>query len=131
MLRGFNGAAAKDGSVDPSPKTSVTRTCLLCSKEAANKCGRCKTVWYCGTECQKADWKHHKVLCQPNADGKVVYTTTATLRPGHGRVIHAMLDSAKYILACHFGEDKGMPMEDFMRLRLGTRAAPRQRSGAS
>jgi len=27
------------------------------------KCGMCKAVWYCGRECQKEDWKLHKVIC--------------------------------------------------------------------
>uniref|UniRef100_A0A7S4JL00 MYND-type domain-containing protein n=1 Tax=Paramoeba aestuarina TaxID=180227 RepID=A0A7S4JL00_9EUKA len=27
-------------------------------------CGRCKQVYYCSVECQKADWKEHKVGCK-------------------------------------------------------------------
>ncbi|KAJ9628346.1 hypothetical protein H2204_009321 [Knufia peltigerae] len=27
------------------------------------KCGRCKQAWYCGKECQKANWKNHKLIC--------------------------------------------------------------------
>jgi len=26
-------------------------------------CGRCETISYCGTECQRADWKKHKSVC--------------------------------------------------------------------
>jgi hypothetical protein len=28
------------------------------------KCGNCKAVCYCGPECQKKDWKRHKVECE-------------------------------------------------------------------
>ena len=26
-------------------------------------CARCRTTYYCSRECQKANWKHHKVWC--------------------------------------------------------------------
>lgn len=27
-------------------------------------CSRCKSVWYCGVDCQKKDYKYHKVACR-------------------------------------------------------------------
>ncbi len=27
------------------------------------KCSRCQLARYCGGECQRADWPHHKVAC--------------------------------------------------------------------
>ena len=27
------------------------------------KCKRCRTVFYCGRDCQKQDWKYHKNSC--------------------------------------------------------------------
>ena len=37
----------------------------ICEKENASlRCSQCKSVWYCSAECQKADWKQHKVLCK-------------------------------------------------------------------
>ena len=27
-------------------------------------CGKCKTICYCSKECQTADWKDHKALCE-------------------------------------------------------------------
>ncbi|KAF7338746.1 hypothetical protein MSAN_02197000 [Mycena sanguinolenta] len=27
------------------------------------RCTKCKYIYYCSKECQRADWKHHKVLC--------------------------------------------------------------------
>ena len=37
--------------------------CARCSDAAHNLCARCHTVSYCGTECQRADWKEHKKVC--------------------------------------------------------------------
>jgi len=42
-------------------------TCNVCGKEGDNlkKCGACKKVYYCSTDCQKHDWKHgHKAICK-------------------------------------------------------------------
>jgi len=34
------------------------------SQKVLKKCAGCKSAWYCGAECQKADWKRHKLLCE-------------------------------------------------------------------
>jgi len=41
--------------------------CANCSTEddTLRKCGRCKLVVYCGTECQRQHWKAHKKDCIP------------------------------------------------------------------
>jgi hypothetical protein len=41
--------------------------CFVCRKEnSKNKCSRCKKVSYCGTACQRKDWKRHKIAeCIP------------------------------------------------------------------
>lgn len=38
-------------------------SCGYCSKEAVNRCSRCKQVFYCGRACQKAHWPQHKRHC--------------------------------------------------------------------
>lgn len=38
--------------------------CEVCKKETSNKCSRCRTIYYCGAECQRVDWKCHKTTCQ-------------------------------------------------------------------
>ena len=41
--------------------------CPLCFAPASLKCGKCKSVFYCGAECQKKHWKKcHKKACEPN-----------------------------------------------------------------
>jgi hypothetical protein len=38
--------------------------CNLCKADNTPfKCGKCLTVFYCSRECQKKDWKTHKVNC--------------------------------------------------------------------
>lgn len=42
----------------------VEGRCVKCGKPATSKCGRCQRAKYCGTECQRKDWKGHKKTCQ-------------------------------------------------------------------
>lgn len=37
--------------------------CRSCGDPARQQCLRCRGVWYCDRECQKADWKQHKLDC--------------------------------------------------------------------
>ncbi|KAJ6603582.1 hypothetical protein DFH09DRAFT_394915 [Mycena vulgaris] len=36
----------------------------ICMKPATNRCSACKNVSYCSQECQRRDWKTHKVQCK-------------------------------------------------------------------
>ncbi|CAH0483054.1 unnamed protein product [Peronospora belbahrii] len=44
---------------------SIQRICGAdrCSKNGLLRCSRCKAQFYCSMECQKIDWKLHKVGC--------------------------------------------------------------------
>uniref|UniRef100_M4BD24 MYND-type domain-containing protein n=1 Tax=Hyaloperonospora arabidopsidis (strain Emoy2) TaxID=559515 RepID=M4BD24_HYAAE len=44
---------------------SIQRICGAdrCSKNGTLRCSRCKAQFYCGAECQKGDWKLHKIGC--------------------------------------------------------------------
>lgn len=42
----------------------IEDACKVCGEKDDNKkCGRCKSVYYCGTGCQKVDWYQHKKHC--------------------------------------------------------------------
>ena len=36
--------------------------CATCGGAAERRCSRCKSIYYCGTQCQEMDWKrwHYK-----------------------------------------------------------------------
>mmetsp|Transcript_7984 Transcript_7984/g.32958 ORF Transcript_7984/g.32958 Transcript_7984/m.32958 type:complete len:218 (-) Transcript_7984:280-933(-) len=40
------------------------RACRLCGRtKSLKRCGRCRKVWYCGADCQRADWQDHHAYC--------------------------------------------------------------------
>jgi hypothetical protein len=49
-------------------------TCAGCKERGTHQCGGCKEVYYCGTECQKQDWKRHKHECQKQNERNTVIT---------------------------------------------------------
>ncbi len=56
----FNFAAIKAVS-----NKMLGEYCMICGKQnELSRCGRCKKVFYCSRECQKADWQNHKPNCQ-------------------------------------------------------------------
>jgi hypothetical protein len=38
----------------------------ICGRLGEKYCARCKSQKYCSVDCQKVDWKTHKVVCGPN-----------------------------------------------------------------
>ncbi|KAK5732565.1 hypothetical protein LTR17_010380 [Elasticomyces elasticus] len=55
---------------DSSSKNPTKQVCGVCGSTNASsgsqllKCGRCRCVSYCSKDCQRKDWKLHKVLCK-------------------------------------------------------------------
>ena len=47
------------------------RKCAKCkTKRGVKKCSACKNEYYCSRECQREDWKRHKVECKKSAKKK-------------------------------------------------------------
>ncbi|GMH00279.1 hypothetical protein Nepgr_002118 [Nepenthes gracilis] len=45
--------------------SSVVSRCEVCfASRNIKKCAACHVVWYCGSTCQKSDWKLHRVECR-------------------------------------------------------------------
>ena len=46
---------------------SSLRSCGKCHRSQADislkRCAKCVNQWYCGRDCQRADWKTHKAIC--------------------------------------------------------------------
>ena len=40
--------------------------CFVCQKENPKICSHCHSISYCSKECQKKDWKRHKIECNSN-----------------------------------------------------------------
>lgn len=55
----LSAVSKKSGEPEDTPKY-----CAHCAQVGCTeRCGGCKEVYYCSTECQKADWKVHKTQC--------------------------------------------------------------------
>ena len=42
---------------------TTTSTCAVCHGEGKFKCSKCKSIAYCGADCQKKHWAKHKLVC--------------------------------------------------------------------
>lgn len=47
--------------------------CLTAKPEGISRCNRCRTRAYCSRECQKNDWKMHKLYCRPRLPSKTEF----------------------------------------------------------
>lgn len=61
---------------------SLVNNCSVCAKPG-KACSVCKNSFYCSHECQKADWKTHRMLCGTFKDFADTYRPT----PDHKRSI--------------------------------------------
>ncbi|XP_043213452.1 SET domain-containing protein SmydA-8-like [Amphibalanus amphitrite] len=43
----------------------MSARCARCGAPAEQRCAGCSVPFYCGRQCQRADWKQHRPLCQP------------------------------------------------------------------
>ena len=69
-------AAAYANEMDQQRRRVELKTCAACGRQedavrAFKACARCNAVFYCGRECQKADWKAHKKACKAASNDRV------------------------------------------------------------
>ena len=74
---------------------NVENGCGQCSKPSKTKCSRCKTIYYCGVECQKKDWKGHKKFCKSNAVNKEVIVKPPAEPEGENVATDSLILSVK------------------------------------
>lgn len=62
--------AQPSGLSSNTNQNAETGKCAHCGKSAVNlkRCGICHKVFYCGHDCQKADWTAHKADCKNPSD---------------------------------------------------------------
>jgi MYND finger len=62
----------QDKSLPPGwlhpPSIYECRHCVYCGNQMSKLDTRCGSVYYCSSECQKADWPTHKLLCKAFAE---------------------------------------------------------------
>eukprot|EP00775_Hariotina_reticulata_P001174 gene1174-biopygen2375 len=70
------GPTARSVAVNKSGNDGSGCSCRSCGRKASGsvqlmRCGRCKSSvdWYCSQECQRRDWRRHKLQCRPVAEG--------------------------------------------------------------
>jgi hypothetical protein len=77
-LMSNDGFATTTGADTDTPETKVItrgKICRNCDKAETQggaslmKCSTCKATYYCGRECQVADWKSHKIMCKLATEG--------------------------------------------------------------
>jgi hypothetical protein len=70
----------------------AARSCTVCRKDSGiSCCGRCKSTSYCSKECQKSDWRMHKLLC----DSFSKFLVSSRPTPDHIRAVLFDPDEAK------------------------------------
>ena len=58
----------------PTCEERMAGICFVCKGVTSKLCGRCNVTYYCGAECQRADYKQHKRGCVsrgPHSDAKL------------------------------------------------------------
>ncbi|KAJ5919621.1 hypothetical protein N7454_009456 [Penicillium verhagenii] len=65
-----------------SPATKCRKCGTISSNETPLKrCSRCHSAYYCSQDCQKADWKTHKMACTSKPETQARASTSTSARP--------------------------------------------------
>ena len=66
------GLAPLSPPPDATSAAEQGKSCLNCGRKSSKAkpnaklsiCSRCRSAWFCSTDCQKASWKEHKLNCR-------------------------------------------------------------------
>jgi len=65
LQEAFDGTSGTQSAGNGRERPQSLTSCQVCGRsENTKKCGRCRSVYYCGENCQKTDWRRHKSSCQ-------------------------------------------------------------------
>ncbi|PVH80401.1 hypothetical protein DL98DRAFT_654798 [Cadophora sp. DSE1049] len=123
-----------------APPPPATMRCAACAKlevflpAPLKACGRCKRVRYCSIECQKTDWKSHKLACAtqtstpqpPGASSSVTFSASVSIsgsssdaNPTLSRVLNDVLGlGGQFFTNRHTKGDVFSQLIDAFRLRI-------------
>jgi hypothetical protein len=60
---GIDGDEKEDDDDDEWTQASIGSECEMCYSAHTVKCADCKSVFYCGADCQRAHWQTHANVC--------------------------------------------------------------------
>jgi len=85
----------------------MVAVCEVCKEATTKSCGRCKSVYYCSHDHQKAHWKQHKKTCLENRKNSVLVTT---IDSSSGKIHSVTPNNVSASQAYVLGNCHGMPM---------------------
>ena len=78
----------KSDQMDHDQAPSGHDVCAVCRKKSSSSCSKCHAASYCSKECQRTDWKVHKMFCSlgpwPKAPKGEEQSVQAFLFPAQG-----------------------------------------------
>ena len=52
------------GRIQSGYSLAVHQRCWACRKPTKRTCSKCRVAYYCGKECQRASFSHHRAICR-------------------------------------------------------------------
>ena len=82
--------------------------CDHCKRASSPKlkiraCTRCFSVGYCSKNCQRKEWKKHKLICKPRIDAKIEQKTSSLPQAADQDVIDINSDAVRLETQCENG----------------------------
>ena len=112
----FNLFLLQTCQANPSMSVRLTYVCVTCGKDAPKKCSICENAHYCSVECQRANWKRHKPICDEQSRFVDLRRPVKKLLVTHHSKIcaHLSQDVKSWNYACVLFEDIA-PLESKLR----------------